>query len=283
MAFAYDLILFSRGDPNSVKLIMECVSKFSASSGLQAICLKSNIYTAGIGGVDLDEIRNITNVSNGEFPFHYLGIPLASTRPNSMHYSTLTNRIASQIAAWPGQTLSFAGKLELELIRSVNQGMNCFWLAIFLICKYVMDLLSKAMWNIQDKKDSLWAKWINQYNLRGRSLWEVSSKHDDSPLFKKIVEIKNSLLISCGDQRAAVNQIQQWIDGNQISCARAYQFWRPKGQKAHWHSVVWAKGLTPKFCFVLWLAAKRRLSTNDKRLDEGMDLSFFFWRNGLIL
>ncbi|GFP92208.1 transposon tx1 uncharacterized 149 kDa protein [Phtheirospermum japonicum] len=56
LAFADDLMLMARGDPTSVRILMECLSNFSNKFGLNINALKSDLYTATIVGEDLEEI-----------------------------------------------------------------------------------------------------------------------------------------------------------------------------------------------------------------------------------
>ncbi|GJV73318.1 hypothetical protein Tco_1493313 [Tanacetum coccineum] len=41
-------------------------------------------------------------------------------------------------------------------------------------------LISKHIWNIINKKDSLWVKWVHLYKLKGRSFWDVPEKEGSS-------------------------------------------------------------------------------------------------------
>ncbi|XP_057972702.1 uncharacterized protein LOC131160839 [Malania oleifera] len=135
--------MVDRGDYCSVNLIMECLTKFTDSSGLASNCSKSNLFHVGVKDYDLDGMKHITGFNVGEFPFRYLGNPLAASWLNAMHYSPLVDRIAKLFAGWPGHTLSYAGKLEL--INSVIQGVECFWLAIFPIPNNVLDHVMKPL------------------------------------------------------------------------------------------------------------------------------------------
>ncbi|XP_057965341.1 uncharacterized protein LOC131155910 [Malania oleifera] len=196
LAFADDLMLFSKGDAVSVNDLMDCLKEFSQCSGLSANCLKSNLYQAGMKPRDLEIILNQTGFKKGKFPFRYLGVPLLSSKLNAAHYRPLIDRIAGLFKGWPGHTLTYAGRLEV--INSIIQGIECFWLAIFPIPRNVLNqviklcqvfqwggkrkalvawreiykpkqegglgvvdlktwnraLLTKALWNVQAKKDS---------------------------------------------------------------------------------------------------------------------------------
>ena len=212
LAFADDLILFTRGDVTSVNLIMDCLKKFGECSGLCISNTKSNVFMAGISRDIMEEIKTIIGFSSGRFPFRYLGIPVAASRLTIEQFNPLITKISDYVSAWAGATPSYAGRSEL--IRSVLQGVECFWLSILPIPVGVRDkvislcrnflwggkavsfkkplvawreicrpkpegglgfidlhawnlaLLSKSLWKIQSKKDSLWVKWVHQVYIK---------------------------------------------------------------------------------------------------------------------
>ncbi|XP_057982366.1 uncharacterized protein LOC131167587 [Malania oleifera] len=206
LAFSDDLVMFSRGDSNSVQALMKCLDAFSKCSGLHANNMKSNILHAGIKAVELEQIR-----------------------------------ISDLLCGWPFQTISYAGKLEL--VNSVIQGIECFWLAIFPVQKSVLDHVAK---------------------------------HEDSPLWKKLVDLKNHLIQNCGSSRAAERQIEQWVVDGQISSSVAYEYWRNKGNDVPWFKEVWKCGSIPRHAFTVWLGVKGRLPTNDKLIGDGINRDCVF-------
>ncbi|XP_057951715.1 uncharacterized protein LOC131146240 [Malania oleifera] len=141
--FVKDMLVHLNFSRTMVGWIMQCVStSFSLSlnggyHGMRANNMKSNILFAGIKDIELEKIRRVTNFQDGDFPFRYLGILLAASRLNKVHYSPLINRIADLLSGWPKHTISYAGRMEL--INSVIQGIECFYLTIFPIPKSVMD------------------------------------------------------------------------------------------------------------------------------------------------
>ncbi|XP_057956947.1 uncharacterized protein LOC131150325 [Malania oleifera] len=290
LAFADDLILFSRGDYKSAKVMMDCLRILTDASGLDANRLKS---------------KSVSCWSEG-----YLGIPLAASQLNAMHYSSFFDRIANLFSGWPDHTLSYAGKLEL--INSVIQGVECFLLAIFPIPNNVLEhvvklcrmflwggrkkplvawrevclpksegglgvfnikawnkaLLSRALWNIHGKRDTLWAKWVRHFYLKGSTLWGAFSKHEDSPLFKKMIDMKNQRLQSCGSRLEADRMIKDWGQNSALSS----NYWRNRKAKVMWFKEVWKSGCTPKYAFTLWwLGIKGKLLTCDKQHGEDIN------------
>lgn len=165
LAFADDLMLFSRGDEHSVGILMDTLKEFEESSGLRINSNKSSLFTAGIFGADLDAIRARVGFSIGEWPIRYLGIPLDTKRLCVQDYSPLIEKIISKINAWSCKSLSFAGRLEL--IQSVLQGTVCYWLQIFPLPMSCLDRITSLCRNF------LWGtKWAHV-------AWESITKPKD--------------------------------------------------------------------------------------------------------
>ena len=75
LAFADDLILFSRGDVTPVQLLLNKLGSFGDCSGLRVSIQQSNLFVAGIPRDDLETIKSLSGFSDGRFPFRYLGFP----------------------------------------------------------------------------------------------------------------------------------------------------------------------------------------------------------------
>ena len=304
LAFADDLMLMARGDAISVGILMDCLNDFGDVSGLRANVSKSSLYTAGITGTELEEIKALTNIPTGTMPFRYLGIPLAAEKLKVNFYAPFIDKIAAYINAWTSASLSYAGRSEL--IKSVLQGVECFWLSIFPIPAAVISritrlcraflwgskkplvawnevclpksegglgfrdtkcwntaLLTKALWNIHAKKDTLWVRWINQVYLKGQSLWDWSPNKGDSPLLKRLFGIKHLICQMEGTPQCAIERLSSWVRGTDLNTACAYDFFRPKGTKMIWAKDVWSSCIAPKHSFVLWLSVRSKLLTKD--------------------
>ena len=310
LAFADDLVLFSRGDPISVGLLMENLTHFGDCSGLKISMSKSSFHSAGIESADIEEIRRITGFSQGSFPFRYLGIPISDARLTISQYSPLLDKISGYINSWAGANLSYAGRTEL--VKSVLQGIECFWLSILPIpagvrskviqlCRNFLwsgncnsnkkplvawsevtlpksegglgirnikawnkALLSKILWDIQAKKESLWVKWVHHIYMNNSSFWIYTARHADSPLIKQIIALRDEIIASEGSVSEATQTMNQWASNNEIKSKLAYDYFRQKTTKLVWPKMVWHKSITPKHSFMLWLGLKDRLLTKDK-------------------
>ncbi|XP_022852501.1 uncharacterized protein LOC111374103 [Olea europaea var. sylvestris] len=189
LAFADDLKLFLRGDIISVRILIDCLSKFGDCSRLKMNTSKSNIFTVGIQGEDLDDIQELTSsslsyagraalirlVSQGVecFWLSTFPIPAAVTMRITRLCRNFLWNSKKPLVAWSEVCLP---KSEEGLgFRDIKCWNNA--------------LLAKSLWNVHAKKDTLWVRWINQVYLGGTSIRERSPKKDDSRLFKKILSI----------------------------------------------------------------------------------------------
>lgn len=140
LAFADDLMFFCRGDPSSVKILMETLTDFGCKSGLLVNVMKSSLFSAGIHGQELQAIQQLVNFPQGVLPVRYLGTPLAAVKFRVAHYGLFMEKIVGYLNSWSSASLSYAGRVEL--IRSVLQGVDCFWLSILPIPATVIDRIS---------------------------------------------------------------------------------------------------------------------------------------------
>ncbi|GFS36470.1 chlorophyll A/B-binding protein 2 [Actinidia rufa] len=283
LAFADDLILFTKGDATSVSLSMECLKKFGVCSGLGINAFKSQVFMAGVCQEDMEKIKNITGFSMGEFPF----------RCSSLSYASRS-----------------------EPIKSVLQGVECFWLHIlpipagdrdkiislcrnFLwggkatvskkplvawkeVCKpkqeggsrfhrtFCMEpsLMTKALWNLESKKDSLWVKWVNHVYTKEVPFREYIPAKDDSQIVRYLGLIRDEMVAEDGPNQAALDRLIHWVDRGSFNVKACYEFFRNKGGKPCWTKVVGHRSIMPKHSFILWLSLKERLLTRDKLSDH---------------
>ena len=127
-------------------------------------------------------------------PFRYLGIPMAAERLRIADYSPLLDSLVRRINIWPQKTLSYAGKAQL--ITSVLQGVECFWLSIMPLPQGVIDriysICRSFMWTskhppvswadmCRPKQESgLGFRDLKAWNLAllAKVLWRIQAKED---------------------------------------------------------------------------------------------------------
>jgi len=97
LCFADDLMIFSEGDVNSIRMIRTVLTKFQDLSGLYPNPNKSDIFLSGALIVERDQIIRILGFREGELPMKYLGVPLLSSRQKAIYFKGLVDRITSKV------------------------------------------------------------------------------------------------------------------------------------------------------------------------------------------
>ena len=124
LCFADDLILFSKGDVQSVQLLFSAFEKFSKDSGLTMNNLKSSFYCNGLTQDTVDRVSSLTGISRGLLPFKYLGANISPKRLSVKDCNGLVDKIISRIKGLGFRKLSYAGRIVL--IRSVLSTLHCY-------------------------------------------------------------------------------------------------------------------------------------------------------------
>jgi len=77
LCFVDDLMIFSKGDVNSIHMIKTVLTEFQDPSGLYPNPNKSDIFLNGLLDVEKEQIIHILGFRKGEFPMKYLGYLLS--------------------------------------------------------------------------------------------------------------------------------------------------------------------------------------------------------------
>ncbi|KAL2248467.1 UNVERIFIED_CONTAM: hypothetical protein Sindi_2699000 [Sesamum indicum] len=231
----------------------------------------------GIQNEELDGILARTEFTRGEMPVRYLGIPLAAQRLSVTNYSLLVDQIGNCISKWTSKSLSYAGRLEL--IRSVIQGVECFWLQVFPLPAAVIEkihrLCRNSLWNsrrapvaceeICHPKEEGGLGAVGQQCLPQRCInLGLATKKGDSPLLQQFAKIRNTVVTDFGSPEAAIEQLTRWSTPKGLQTSKAYEYFRPKLARQPWKAAIWKAFIPPKYSFILWLGLRGRLATRDR-------------------
>nr|XP_043629994.1 uncharacterized protein LOC122601294 [Erigeron canadensis] len=149
LCFADDLFLFSRGDVDSARVILEALSVFKDVSGLVPSITKSTVFFCNVTTHVRNAIMGIMPFDEGQLPIKYLGVPLISTRLVYRDCMILVERLDKRIDNWKNKTLSLAGRIQL--IRSVLSSMYIYWASVFILPARIVRELEKKLrgflWN----------------------------------------------------------------------------------------------------------------------------------------
>lgn len=96
-----------------VQMLMETIKIFSDSTGLVINPKKSRVYYGGIDKSTKDQIIGATELTKGQLPMRYLGVPITSKRLSINHYMPLVDKITQRMKHWTSKLLSYAGRVLL--------------------------------------------------------------------------------------------------------------------------------------------------------------------------
>ncbi|KAL2248951.1 UNVERIFIED_CONTAM: Retrovirus-related Pol polyprotein from type-2 retrotransposable element R2DM [Sesamum indicum] len=206
-----------QGDPMSPALFLLSMEYFSRLVKRKTSTSDFNFHPKCIHNEELDGILAQTEFARGEMPVRYLGIPLAAQRLSVTNYSPLVDQIANCISKWTSKSLSYAGRLEL--IRSVIQGVECFWLQVFPLPAAVIEKIHRLCRNF------LWNSG------RAPVAWEeICHPKEEGGLGIRHIQSWNVALLArvlWNFHRKADTLWVQWVNGVYLRGASIWE-WQPK-------------------------------------------------------
>lgn len=160
--FADDLLMFTRGNVTSVKLLHEKFKKFSEATGLKANLGKSQVYFGGVCNEVKLEILELLSYEEGSLPVRYLGVPLCTKRLTVTQCRPVIDKMTCKISCWTSRLLTYAGRLQL--VKAVLHGIQAYWAQIFVLPKKVIDrMCTSFLWGgsavITNKALIAWEKF----------------------------------------------------------------------------------------------------------------------------
>lgn len=136
MMFGDDLLMLSRADEASVKVMFAAFTKLSLASSLEANLHKSEVYLAGVSSIVSNTIIDTIGVPQGTYPFRYLGVLQTTRKLSFTDCKPLIERIVARIKSWAAKFLCYAGRLQL--VKYVMFGIQLYWCQIFVMPKKVI-------------------------------------------------------------------------------------------------------------------------------------------------
>ncbi|GJU58666.1 ribonuclease H-like domain-containing protein [Tanacetum coccineum] len=227
MCFADDLLVLCNGDVESIGAVKKLMDQFSSISGLFPNLGKSTIFFGSVPLKVQEDILQIMPLQVGSLPMRYLGVPLIAKKLSANDCRSLVEKVAEKINRWRNKMLTYVG--IIQLIASVLSSMQIYWASVYMLPdstikedqgglvikdlkKWNEILLIKQLWKIIEGKDSLWVKWVNVAKLKGTSIWDIKSNHNDSCGWKKLLDlrsrVKNHVFYNVGNGK----NIYVWFD-----------------------------------------------------------------------
>ncbi|XP_074313823.1 uncharacterized protein LOC141649019 [Silene latifolia] len=275
LMFADNLLLFSKGDIESIMILLRSFATFSCASGLQMSPAKTNAYFNGVQHWVKLDILQVAGFTEGQLPFRYLGVPITCGRMKKSDCNILVEKLVSRIRSFGSRKLSYDGRLLL--VNSVLTALYSYWVNIFVIPKGVLNKVNVICRNY------LWDGSADYIRVPLVS-WEkvCSPKHEgglgirDSLAWNYATIGKLVWWIYCcpnrvRDMLASGYSNDQWILSTKgYSVSQGYELLRNKFQSMVWSSHIWNNWCLPKHQFVGWLIQRNALQLKGKLFSLGI-------------
>jgi hypothetical protein len=114
--------------------------------------------------------------------------------------------------------------------------------------------LTKLLWNINNKADNLWIRWIHSYYIKHDQLMNMPVKQTCSWILKAILQ-----------QRDSLQQVSGWntMTGRAIT-KKVYHLLKVEYPLVEWRQTMYQNIARPRALFTFWMACHCRLATKDR-------------------
>ncbi|XP_011085645.1 uncharacterized protein LOC105167570 [Sesamum indicum] len=120
LSFANDLLIFFRADEGSLRLFKESLDMFASLSRLYTNAAKSHIIFSRSIYPNRDILLGMLGFQDGILPVTYLDLPLTSSRLTITDCKLLLLKIDKCLQGWDAFQLSFAARIQLIKLISMN-------------------------------------------------------------------------------------------------------------------------------------------------------------------
>ncbi|XP_074298396.1 uncharacterized protein LOC141629268 [Silene latifolia] len=306
LCFADDLIMFCRGDKQSLMLLLRAFQTFSQAYGLNMHHSKSNIYSNGVEERTMIMLERISGMRRGRMiSFKYLGVNITPKRLGVEDCHYLIERISARIQGLGARKLSYAGRVIL--IKSVLSTLHNYWARIFILPKTIINRIEamcrKFLWHGNDskgspalvawdqvcqseKKGGLGLKHLYWWNVAAvaKYVWWLAIKTDHLWVrWIHVIHIKNQEWF---DYKPGVGASWAWkkicwvkhiikpLLLNQgtdtYAIKQGYQWLVEEGTDKEWHPWISNSLIIPRHKCTIWLTAHKRLLTMDRLMRMGI-------------
>lgn len=168
--YADDTILVLKGCDTQLECLKELHRKFSLSTGLKTNFHKSCLVPINMEPEKALHLANTFGCLVGSFPFTYLGLPLALTKPQSKDFAPLICRVERRMSA-TSQFLSYAGRLQV--INSILSSLPTYYMCTLKLPSAVIEIIDKH------RKNCLWRGCDNNRKGYNLAAWTSVMKPKD--------------------------------------------------------------------------------------------------------
>ncbi|KAH0712316.1 hypothetical protein KY289_008275 [Solanum tuberosum] len=145
--------------------MMRVVREYEVASGQMINLDKSLFYLHEEALVRVcNRIKRLTDITQRNFPFIYLGCPMFYGRKNKSHFKDLLKKMIKRLSLWQNKLLSFGARYIL--ITHVLQSIPVYLLSainsLIGVIEQLHRILAKFFWaNATRSRNKHWVSWEN--------------------------------------------------------------------------------------------------------------------------
>ncbi|XP_074265980.1 uncharacterized protein LOC141588437 [Silene latifolia] len=308
--FQDDVLLFSKGDTQSMMLLLKSFTTFYKAFGLKVSAAKSNAYFQGVPEHIKQDILRVSGFVEGLLPFKYLGMPIQTTRLKKIDCECLVEKICCRIHNYGVKKFSYAGRLVL--VKVVLSSLHSYWASMFIIPKGVISRIEATcmnfLWdNSADYRRVPLVAWDKLCSLKqegglGLKDQEAMNKAMIGRLVHWIIEEKDSIWVQwvkknylkgkdwleykptpkstwvwrrickVKEEMLPGYTTSTWTAQSTYSPAACYKWLKGRKPTVTWYKWLWNEHVIPKHQFIGWLYAHGAFRTKDKLIKYGLDV-----------
>ncbi|KAL2904550.1 LINE-1 retrotransposable element ORF2 protein [Bienertia sinuspersici] len=309
LCVADDLILCSKGDIESMRMMIKCFQAFSATSGLKANVSKTEFYTCGVPEEIVQQITHETGFKRGTLPFRYLGVPICSKKISVGHCEQLLEKITSRIKIWSLKNISYAGRMQL--INAVLLSIHQYWAQVIVLPKTILkqvEAICRAFlwtgqwfssspgnvkwesvcktkkegglgfrdtikWNIANLGKHVWAMAMEKDHLWVKWIHTVYLKNKNMEQYHPTIDSSwywKKIWEAKNEMERVGITTAKLRTWTHYSVKKVYQIMKGETEKVQWCRNVWERWSIPKHSFSSWLAIQDKLRTKARLVQFGI-------------
>nr|XP_027088507.1 uncharacterized protein LOC113709854 [Coffea arabica] len=164
LAFADDMLIFTRCSEECLSAIKGFLSDYQESSGQRVNVTKSSFFLPSWASPGQEQlVHRGLGFNRQTFPFTYLGAPIYKGRRCGILFDGIVSKMRSRLEHWSTKLLSFGGKLVLA--RHVLASLPMYLLQVLDPPKAVLTrlgvLCNSFLWDQNGKRRIHWSSWDN--------------------------------------------------------------------------------------------------------------------------
>lgn len=108
-------------------------------------------------------------------------------------------------------------------------------------------------------------KWVADHHLK-----TLQKKQDDTWLWKRVLSIRDEMLLKFGSELHCRGKLRGWSIGGKFSVWEAYEEFRERAPKCQWHKLIWDSANMPRHTVISLMAIHKKLATVENLARRGI-------------